>query len=197
MTARSVQGQTFLSPFTCAICSRDVGIDGASGLYPTLSPTPRRDTLEETGRDQSPRYRLRDPRSTRDPYSRESPCTEPNARTRNNHGHDDLNFSTQWRYLGNHFHIHFFEHNDKYDIYVVHRHKYAHCAECHDLPSNCDCSRDLLDCSVNSHLDAEIRDNVCPVHIHNLDDGKRDHNWSNDSDYGEPNHNFDILHDDE
>jgi hypothetical protein len=46
-------------------------------------------------------------------------------------------------------------------------------------------------------LDAEIRDKNCPVHIHNLDDGKRDYNSSNDSDYGEPNNNFDVLHDDE
>jgi hypothetical protein len=115
MTARSVQGQTFLSPFTCAICSRDVRIDGASGLYPTLSPTPRRDTLEETGRDQSPRYRLRDPRSTRDPYSRESPCTEPNAKIRGDHGHDELNLAI--RPVEFHFHVHFLQHDNKRDIY--------------------------------------------------------------------------------
>ena len=54
-----------------------------------------------------------------------------------------------------------------------------------------------MECSVNSHFDIEIRDNDCPVHIYNLDDGNRDHNWSNDDNYGEPNHNFDVLHDDE
>jgi hypothetical protein len=105
--------------------------------------------------------------------------------------------ATFWRYVDNQFHIHFLQHNNGYDVYVVHRHKYEHCAECHDLLRDCDCSRDLLDCSVNSHLDAEIRDKNCPVHIHNLDDGNRDLNWSHDSDYGESKHNFDVLYDDE
>jgi len=160
----------------------DIGIDGASGLYPTLSPTSRRDTLEETGRNQSPRYRLRDPRSTRDPCSGDGTCNEPNAGTCDNHSHDDIFF---WYHDGaSSFHIHFLEHNNGYDVYVVHRHNYEYCANCHDLPRDHDYFHDLLECSVNSHLEINTRDEDCPVHIYNLDDGNRDHNWSNDSDYG-------------
>jgi hypothetical protein len=46
-------------------------------------------------------------------------------------------------------------------------------------------------------LDIEAGGDDCSLHIHKLDDGNRDHNWSDNSDYCERNRNFDVLHDDE
>ena len=67
----------------------------------------------------------------------------------------------------------------------------------HDLHSKFDCYHVLTHYSVNLHYDSAWRDDDCSLHIHDSDNGNRDHNWSDIDDYRGPNSNFDVYRYDE
>jgi len=135
-------GRDTPAPISRAMCGKHIEIDGASGLYPTSTPASRQNALEETGRNQSPRYHVRDPCGTCDSCSGESACNGPN-------GGDHHYYCDCYSIRCEHHCIdaHFLECNNNHDVNHLQFHRDA-------LPTNLDDSHCDHDCSHQCNNDS-------------------------------------------